>query len=183
MGDRDWPALKSTLQGSLSVHELTGLQRAYEFAAERHGDTRRKDGSTDLAHVLAVTANLHAAGGTDAQLLSAGLLHDTIEKTAVTADDLEVQFGPRVAALVEAVTCPAGMDAAESARKAETAGDEGLLLRLCDRLDGVRRSAGRPPDDARRFRETTRRVHLPLARRRFPLLARSLEEALQAHES
>ncbi len=178
----DWTTLRATLERDLQADELAGLQRAYDFAAERHGDTRRKDGSTDLAHVVAVTANLRAAGVTDVELLAAGLLHDVIEKASVTADEIAAQFGPRVAELVEAVTCSAGMDVVASAQKAQTAGDEGLLLRLCDRLDGVRRSAGRPPENARRFRETTRHVHLRLAEQRFPQVARALADALAGSE-
>jgi (p)ppGpp synthase/HD superfamily hydrolase len=178
MSGSDWSDLQAALQEDLDDTERARLQRAYAFAAECHGDTCRKDGSTILTHVVAVTANLQAVGVRDVELLAAGLLHDVVEKASVTTGEIEVQFGPRVAELVEAVTWTGPADAAASARKAAAAGDDGLLLRLCDRLDGVRRSPGRGPEAGRRFRETTRQVHLPLARERFPQVARALEQAL-----
>ena len=160
----------------------TRLQQAHDFAKLYHADQRRKDGSTVFAHALAVTENLRDAGVRDVDVLIAGLLHDVVEQTPVTTAEIEARFGPRVSTLVEAVTCLPGMSTEESALRAAAAGEDALLLRLCDRLDGVRRSVGRPPEDARRFRAEARRVHLPIARERFPEVARALEEALEACE-
>jgi (p)ppGpp synthase/HD superfamily hydrolase len=116
-------------------------------------------------------------------VLTAGLLHDLLEQTSVTPAEIAAQFGPRVLALVEAVTLPPDMTTEESVRRAEAAGDDALLIRLCDRVDGLRRSAGRPPEEARLFRAEARRIYLPIARARFPQIARALEEALAASEA
>jgi (p)ppGpp synthase/HD superfamily hydrolase len=185
MNDRDpaWLTLRSALGADLDANALAWLQEAYDFARLHYADAQRKDGSTVLAHALGVTDNLRSVGVRDAELLAAGLLHDVVEQTPVTTTDLEARFGPRVARLVEAVTLPPGMTSEESLRKAADAGDDGLLLRLCDRLDGVRRSSGRPEAARRSFNATARRLHLPLAHERFPRLASLLEEALKAAEA
>jgi len=158
------------------------LQQARNLAERLHADQRRKDGSTVFAHALGVTQALRDAGVQDADVLVAGLLHDVVEQTDVTPADIEKQFGPRVRALVEAVTLAPGTTTEESVRQAQAAGDGALLIRLCDRVDSVRRSPGRPPEQASRFRAEARRVYVPLARERFPQIARALEEALKASE-
>ena len=89
---------------------LTGLRlvsEAADFAARRHSGQQRKGrGSEPYVNHLAEVANLLsiAADGTDAELVAAGWLHDTIEDTATTREELAQKFGDRVAALVVEVT-------------------------------------------------------------------------------
>ncbi|MFZ1792542.1 MAG: HD domain-containing protein [Anaerolineae bacterium] len=83
------------------------LFSALVFAANKHRDQRRKDapGSPYINHVLCV-ANLLAGDGnvTDEDVLLAAVLHDTVEDTATTFDELTAHFGPRVAGFVREVT-------------------------------------------------------------------------------
>jgi len=77
---------------------------ALAFAIEAHGDQPRKGGTvTYVAHLLGAASLVLEAGG-DEDMAIAGLLHDTIEDTGTTAEEIEAAFGPRVASIVEACT-------------------------------------------------------------------------------
>jgi hypothetical protein len=79
-------------------------QTAWEYALDAHGgQTRLSDGAPYIEHPREVALLLHASGAPD-PLVAAGLLHDTLERTATTPSDLAFHFGPEVAALVAAVT-------------------------------------------------------------------------------
>mgnify|MGYP000886255594 CR=1 FL=1 len=156
------------------------VRRAYAWAVALHGGQVRKDGSRMIDHVVGVTRNVQrfAPEGYDSDLLIAALLHDVVENTPVPLSEVEARFGPRVASLVVAVTNREGETAADSAFRARDAGSDALLLRLCDRLDGIQRSGRRSLKDRRKFLAASREVHLPLAEEHFPALAAAMREAL-----
>ncbi len=80
------------------------LCRAFDFACTAHGDQIRKGHPVPfIAHPMAVSALVLEYGG-DKETAAAALLHDTLEDTPTTADDLQAAFGPRVAAIVVACT-------------------------------------------------------------------------------
>ena len=79
------------------------MLRAYAFAEAAHRGQRRKDDRAFIAHPVRV-ARLLAARGYDEEVVAAALLHDVVEDTAVTLDDVREHFGPRVAELVACVT-------------------------------------------------------------------------------
>ncbi|MBR3640555.1 MAG: bifunctional (p)ppGpp synthetase/guanosine-3',5'-bis(diphosphate) 3'-pyrophosphohydrolase [Oscillibacter sp.] len=80
------------------------VERALCFAAEAHNDVIRKNGVTPyILHPMEV-AVIVGSIDPDPELIAAGLLHDTVEDTPVTAERIEAEFGPRVAALVAAET-------------------------------------------------------------------------------
>lgn len=82
----------------------TRFVEALAFAIRAHGDQRRKGGDIPyIAHLLGAASLVLEAGG-DEELAIAGLLHDTLEDTETTAREIEVAFGQRVAAIVEACT-------------------------------------------------------------------------------
>ncbi len=173
MNDGD-PRLDSLLSGRGPDASPAGallLRDAFGWAARLHAGQIRRDGAPVLDHVLGAAANALAAGERDPELIAAALLHDVVENTPTTAADLAERFGPRVAHLVDVLTKRPAEDAESAVRRAVEAGREALLLRLCDRLDGLRRSAGRDAQSRERFIATTRRVHLPVAEEHFPLLA------------
>jgi (p)ppGpp synthase/HD superfamily hydrolase len=158
------------------------MTAAQAWAEQAHAGQVRRDGATYLAHVTAVAGNLRALGVTDPELLAAALLHDLVESTPATVAEVEAHFGPRVAGLVEAVTKLPGESGAEAAARAAAAGEAALLLRLADRLDGVRRSRGRAEPNRTAFLATSRAVHLPLAEAHFTELGRKFREALDEAE-
>src|SRR5690242_21252771 len=87
--------------------ELALLLKALAFAAHKHRDQRRKDAEASpyINHPIALAEVLAGEGGvTDIEVLAAALLHDTIEDTDTTIEELREQFGARIAGVVGEVT-------------------------------------------------------------------------------
>ena len=83
--------------------DMAVIDRAVEYAAEKHRDQKRKDGSPYIIHPLAV-AEIVAETGLDTDAILGAILHDCIEDTDSTYDEIARQFGSTVASLVEGVT-------------------------------------------------------------------------------
>src|SRR5699024_2028965 len=101
---------KQVLEPLVAVHkelhpnaDLTLLQRAYDVAEELHREQFRKSGDPYITHPLAVSTIL-AELGMDTTTLVAALLHDTVEDTGYSLDELGADFGDKVAQLVDGVT-------------------------------------------------------------------------------
>ncbi len=87
----------------LSKNGLKQLEKAFDFACEKHKDQRRKSGELYIEHPVAV-ANILAELKLDADTLSAALLHDVIEDTSVTLEEIRREFNSQVAEIIEGVT-------------------------------------------------------------------------------
>ena len=87
--------------------DLKEIERAYRFAETHHEGQVRLSGEPFIEHPLAV-ARILADLGLDTTTLQAALLHDTVEDTAVTVDELEQGFGPEVARIVDDVLATGG---------------------------------------------------------------------------
>src|SRR5881398_1456322 len=103
-------AIKPVLEPLLAIHRSAHpkvdarlLQRGYDVAEERHRGQLRKSGDPYITHPLAV-ATILAELGMDTTTLVAALLHDTVEDTGLSLDEIRDQFGPEVAHLVDGVT-------------------------------------------------------------------------------
>ena len=126
--------------------------KASAFAAHKHRDQRRKgpDASPYINHPIAV-ANVLAneTGITDPIILAAALLHDTIEDTATTRQELEAQFGPHIASVVAEVTDDKSLPKQERKRlqieHAATLSDPAKLVKLADKICNVRDMSQAPP--------------------------------------
>ncbi len=130
------------------------LLNAAAFAAEKHRHQRRKDAdrSPYINHPLAVAACLAVEGGvTDETILVAALLHDTIEDTATTPDELREAFGADVCRLVEEVSDDKTL--AKAVRKqlqiehAPQLSPEAKQLKIADKICNIRDLAQNPPAD------------------------------------
>jgi (p)ppGpp synthase/HD superfamily hydrolase len=124
------------------VEALPATGAALLYAKAMHdGQTRRSDGAPFILHPIEVASLLHDAGAPD-HLIAAGILHDTIEKTAASAGALRRRFGRKVASLVVAVTEDpgiggyAGRKAALRAQVAD-AGEQALMLFAADKAARV----------------------------------------------
>jgi (p)ppGpp synthase/HD superfamily hydrolase len=127
---------------------LTGLRLvsdAADFAARRHSGQQRKGrGSEPYVNHLAEVANLLsiAADGTDAELVAAGWLHDTIEDTATTREELAQEFGERVTALVVEVTDDMTLPKQERRQKqivdAPRKSPGAKLIKIADKISNIR---------------------------------------------
>ena len=136
----------------LSENDLALLFRALAFAAHKHRDQRRKDAEASpyINHPIALAQVLAAEGGvSDIEVLAAALLHDTIEDTDTTGEELEREFGSRIASIVAEVTDDTALPKADRKRlQIEHAGrlSEGAkLVKLADKICNLRDVADRPP--------------------------------------
>ena len=169
------PVLDPLVAVHRQVHpraDLAVLQRAYDTAERLHDGVYRKPGEPYITHPLAV-ATIAAEIGMDTTTLVAALLHDTVEDTDYTLEDLERDFGPEVARLVDGVTkldkVALGSAAeAETVRKMIIAMSQDprvLVIKVADRLHNMRTMRFLPPEkQAKKARETLE-VIAPLAHR------------------
>ncbi len=167
------------LEPLLAVHKAAHtkvdvrlLQRGYEVAERQHRGQMRKSGDPYITHPLAV-ATILAELGMDSITLVAALLHDTVEDTGLTLDDLARDFGGEVAHLVDGVTkldkVKYGEAAeAETIRKmivAMARDPRVLVIKLADRLHNMRTLRFLPPAKQERKARETLEVLAPLAHR------------------
>jgi len=134
---------------------MTGIvliTSACDFAARRHVQQRRKGvaGEPYVNHLAEVAALLaEATGGSDAELIAAALLHDTLEDTATTYDELAALFSPEIAALVGEVTDDKSLPKAERKRlqiaKAPSKSVRARLIKIADKTSNLRALASSPP--------------------------------------
>lgn len=132
--------------------EVDFLLAALRFSAEKHTNQRRKDedASPYVNHPIAVATLLaELAGVRDLRLLAAAVLHDTVEDTPATFEDLEREFGPTVRRLVEEVTddktSPKGERKRSQIEHAPHLSRDAKLIKLADKVCNVRDVAESPP--------------------------------------
>ena len=127
---------------------------ALAFAAHKHRDQRRKDvdASPYINHPIALARVLAVEGGVqDTDVLCAALLHDTIEDTETTLEELQARFGERIAGIVLEVTDDTTLE--RERRKelqiehAASLSHEARLVKLADKICNVRDVAASPPPD------------------------------------
>jgi guanosine-3',5'-bis(diphosphate) 3'-pyrophosphohydrolase len=155
----------------LSAQTIEQVSQAIDFATAAHGDQQRPTGVPYLEHLLeALEALVRGAGVTDLDLLCAAVLHDVIEDTAVTAEELDKRFGPRVAELVGWVTIPVpgpGEDKTavklQALRRLSSAPRDAVLVKLADRLSNVQTLRNLNPARQRTYYDQTVRFIVPLA--------------------
>ncbi|HWE56521.1 MAG TPA: bifunctional (p)ppGpp synthetase/guanosine-3',5'-bis(diphosphate) 3'-pyrophosphohydrolase [Acidimicrobiales bacterium] len=147
---------------------------AYETAARAHSGQLRNSGEAYISHPLAVATILAGLGLDDVTIVSA-LLHDAVEDTAVGLDEIEVDFGPDVAAIVDGVT---KLDRVRfDSRQAQQAATmrkmlvamakdpRVLLIKLADRLHNMQTIAAMPEWKQKRSAQETLDIYAPLAHR------------------
>jgi len=134
--------------------DIVRLARAVDFAARKHRDQRRKGGLAEpyLNHVTEVARLVaEATEGRDPLAVIGALLHDTIEDTETTREELEAEFGPEVAALVGEVTDDKSLEKMERKRlQVETASgksDRAKLVKIADKISNVNSIVSSPPAD------------------------------------
>jgi (p)ppGpp synthase/HD superfamily hydrolase len=149
-----WPETEPELRRLLPASTCDAVAAAVEFALRYHGDQRRPTGAPYLEHLLeALEVLVRGAGVTDREVLCAAVLHDVVEDTAATVDDVRDGFGDRVAAMVGWVTKPEPADGADrhAAKNAylsrlRDAPDDAIVVKLADRASNVQtlRNLGLP---------------------------------------
>ena len=152
--------------------DLALLERAYQTAEHYHRGQTRKNGDIYITHPLAVATILAELGMTE-PTLCAGLLHDTVEDTSYTTEQLRADFGDEVAQLVDGVTKLDKMTYGDTA-KAETIRKmviamsrdiRVLVIKLADRLHNMRTLQFLSQEKQERIAKETLEIFAPLAHR------------------
>ena len=168
----DVEALISTVSGFHPKSDAALIRRAFESAAYYHRKQRRRSGEPYITHPLAV-AGILADLGMTAPTLVAALLHDTVEDTEYTLEQLAGDFGDEVAHLVDGVTKLDKVKygqatAAETVRKMIVAMARDirvLVIKLADRLHNMRTLSAMPDDKQEAKARETLEIFAPLAHR------------------
>ena len=172
--DEIYSNLKTYIHESRPDEDLAPLEKAYRFAADRHKDQKRSSGEPYMVHPLLVTRQL-ADMSMDMVCLETGLLHDVVEDTTATLEEIRREFGDEVARCVDGVTKLGKLDMAsreerqaESVRKMLLAMVEDLrviLVKLADRLHNMRTLSHLPPEKQVRIAQETVDIYAPIAHR------------------
>src|SRR3954462_2565186 len=150
------------------------VEEAFVFAGEHHADQRRKSGEDFITHPVGV-ARICAGMRLDTETLCAALLHDTVEDTSASLDEVEEAFGEEIASLVDGVTKLTGITfqsrdeaQAENYRKmmvAMATDIRVILIKLADRLHNMRTLGGLPKQKQIEKAKETLEIYGPLAHR------------------
>ena len=151
------------------------IRAAFEFAAKAHGPQMRKDGSPFISHPLAVAQIVAEELHLDSESIEAALLHDTIEDTSATHEDISRLFSPTVADLVEGVSKLTRVhytskeeEQMENLRKMLMAMSKDIrviLIKICDRLHNMRTMEYQTPEKQKQKSFETMEIYAPIAHR------------------
>jgi GTP pyrophosphokinase len=168
------PRLRQSIESYSDRLDLELLARAYRFSAEAHRGQKRASGEDYAQHcveVATILADLHL----DTLSIAAALVHDVVEDTDVTLDELQAAFGNQIARIVDGVT-KIGKVQFRSTTEQQVENYRKLLLsmaqdarviviKLADRLHNMRTLDALRPDKRRRIALETREIYAPLAHR------------------
>ncbi len=155
--------------------DVSLIQKAYETATKAHGDQRRKSGEPYMVHPLWVAIIL-ADLEMDKETIAAGLLHDVVEDTDMTQEDVEAEFGTEIASLVDGVTKLGQLSyssdkldlQAENLRKmfyAMAKDIRVIIIKLADRLHNMRTLQYMPLEKQKEIARETMEIYSPIAQR------------------
>lgn len=136
------------------MSDVAKLIKAADYAAKKHRSQRRKgaDGDPYINHPLQVAKLLTEVGGiTDVDVLTAAILHDVVEDTETTPEEIEKTFGARVRGLVMEVTDDKSLPKAERKRlqieHAPHLSDDAKQIKIADKYSNISDIMHNPPDD------------------------------------
>ncbi len=183
--DALYAQLAEAIEKSNKSYDLPRIEAAYELAKKAHEGQVRSSGDPYISHPIAVAVILVGLG-MDSDTIIGALLHDVVEDTSVTLEDIEKQFGADVAELVDGVTKLANIpyssraeQQAENVRKMLLAMAKDVrvvIIKLADRLHNMRTLDFRIPEKQRVKSLETMEIYAPLAHR---LGIRSVKEELE----
>ncbi len=172
--DEQVPGFGGTAVAVATVIDRAKVERAFDFACARHADQKRYSGDEFITHPVGV-AQICAGMRLDTETLCAALLHDTVEDTSATLDEVREEFGEEIAALVDGVTKLTGMNfesrderQAENYRKmmvAMATDVRVILIKLADRLHNMRTLGALPKQKQTLKSHETLEIYAPLAHR------------------
>ena len=171
---RQYRALLRVLKQKLKPGDKILLRRAFEIAAEAHQTMRRKSGEPYILHPLAVAKICVEEIGLGIRSTISALLHDTVEDTDVTLEDVQREFGSEIAKIVDGLTKISTVLDANSSQQAEnfkkilltlTDDPRVILIKLADRLHNMRTMDSMKREKQLKISSETVYVYAPLAHR------------------
>lgn len=150
------------------------IRKAFDIALEAHKDMRRKSGEPYIYHPISVARIAAEEMGLDTTSVVCALLHDTVEDTYMTLDDVEQLFGKKERNIVDGLTKMAGVFEPGTSAQAEnfrkmllTMSDDVrvILIKIADRLDNMRTLEHMRPDKQQKIASETLFMYAPLAHR------------------
>ena len=172
--DEQFEALVKKIEETTHSMDIGRIRAAYEVARMAHSGQYRKDGSPYVTHCIAA-ADISVDIGLDEDSIIAALLHDVIEDTNLTHEDIARQFGPAVADIVEGVTKLTRVqytskedEQAENLRKMLLAMAKDIrviLIKIADRLHNMRTMAYQTPEKQKAKSLETMEIYAPIAHR------------------
>ena len=171
-------AFQDVLNGYLKSNhrkKVEIIERAYHFAKEAHKGIRRRSGEPYIMHPIAVARIASREIGLGSTSICAALLHDVVEDTEYTVEDIRQHFGPKIAQLVEGLTkISGGIFGEQASAQAEnfrklllTMSDDirVILIKICDRLHNMRTLQSQPANKQYKIAGETLYIYAPLANR------------------
>ena len=172
--DKGLRQLIETLDTYLSKEQVQKILESYEFGAEAHEGQKRRSGEPYITHPVAVAQDL-AEMHLDAEAIMAAILHDVVEDTSASLEDVEERFGEDVAMIVDGVSKLDQIEfrsraeaQAESFRKMMLAMIEDIrviLVKLADRKHNMQTLGAMPPEKRKRIARETLDIYAPIANR------------------
>ena len=173
--DAMYQHLEDTVRGYNPSANFQQIRQAYELAREMHGTQMRKDGSPFITHPLAVAQIVAEELHLDSESIIAALLHDTIEDTSATHEQIAKMFSPTVADLVEGVSKLTRVhytskeeEQMENLRKMLMAMSKDIrviLIKISDRLHNMRTMEYQTPEKQKQKSFETMEIYAPIAHR------------------
>jgi len=171
-------AYQNLLNGYLSSNhrkKVEIIDKAFKFARDAHQGIRRRSGEPYIMHPIAVATIVSQEIGLGSTSISAALLHDVVEDTDYTVEDIEAQFGEKIARIVDGLTKISGgifgdkaSVQAENFRKLLLTMSEDIrvvLIKMADRLHNMRTLSSMPPNKQYKIAGETLYIYAPLAQR------------------
>ena len=171
---RQYRGLLRVLKQKLKPGDKELLRRAFEMSAEAHKTMRRKSGEPYILHPLAVAKICVEEIGLGIRSTICALMHDTVEDTDITLQDIQREFGPEIAKIVDGLTKISSVMDANSSQQAEnfkkilltlTDDPRVILIKLADRLHNMRTMDSMKREKQLKISSETVYVYAPLAHR------------------
>lgn len=171
---KEYRKLLRTLKNRLNSSNKKNLRHAFEMAVDAHSKTRRKSGELYIFHPIAVAQIVAEEIGLGVTSVICALLHDTVEDTDLTIDDITISFGLEIAKIVEGLTKISNIIDTQSSIQIEnykklivTLADDVrvILIKIADRLHNMRTMDAMAADKQKKIASETLFLYAPLANR------------------
>lgn len=172
---REYKELLRISYQTLTAEDKKLIRKAFDVAVEAHKDQRRKSGEAYIFHPIGVAKIVASEIGLGPTAIAAALLHDVVEDTPITIEDLEKQFNPKIAQLVEGLTkisqvkkdMNISMQAENFRKMLLTLNDDVrvILIKIADRLHNMQTMDSMPDYKQVKIASETLYIYAPLAHR------------------